>query len=243
MKTTDTLLQYDTYVGSEGTASAIIVAAGSSTRMGGVSKQLLSIGGIPVIARTLLAFQRASCIKNIVLVARESDVPDLQIIAEKYMISKLTDIVEGGFCREESVKNGVLRLDKDTKTLLIHDGARPLVSEEIISSVAEAAETYGAATCAVPVKDTLKVVEDGVITDTLERTKIYSAQTPQGFSYMLFKNAIESADDLSQFTDDCAVVENTGASVHVVLGNYNNIKITTKEDVLLAEEIIKRGEV
>ncbi len=242
METTKTLLQYDTYVEPLGMASAIIVAAGSSTRMGGVSKQLLSVGGIPVIARTLLSFQRASCIKNIVLVARECDMPELQIIAEKFMITKLTDIVEGGACREESVKNGVLRLDKDTKIVLVHDGARPLVTGEIICAVAEAAEKYGAATCAVPVKDTLKVVENGVITDTLERAKIYSAQTPQGFSYTLFKNAIESVEDLSLFTDDCAVVENAGKPVHIVMGDYNNIKITTKEDVLIAEEIIKRGE-
>lgn len=242
METTKSLLQYDTYDESTGTASVIIVAAGSSTRMGGVSKQLLSVGGIPVIARTLLAFQRAACIKNIVLVARECDILDLQKIAEKYMITKLTDIVEGGNCREESVKNGVLRLAKDSKTVLIHDGARPLVTQEVISAVADAAEKFLAATCAVPVKDTLKVVEDGIITDTLERAKIYSAQTPQGFSYPLFKNAIESIDDLSQFTDDCAVVESKGTSVHIVLGDYNNIKITTKEDVLIAEEIVKRGE-
>lgn len=242
MEATKTLLQYDTYGQAEGSAAAIIVAAGSSTRMGGVSKQFLTVGGIPVIARTLLAFERAACIKNIVLVARECDIPDLQIIAQKYMISKLTDIVTGGSCREESVKNGVAALASDTKTVLIHDGARPLITDAVIISVSKAAEEYGAATCAVPVKDTLKVVKNGVITDTLDRSQIYSAQTPQGFSYSLFKKAISEVDDLSLFTDDCSVVESCDISVHVVLGDYNNIKITTKEDVLVAEEIIKRGE-
>ncbi len=238
MEIVETLLKYDTVAETEGTVSAVIVAAGSSTRMGGTQKQLLTLGGIPVLARTLLVFERSRHVKNIVVVARESDILSYQMLADKYMISKLTDIVSGGRCREESVKNGISRLSSDTKSVIIHDGARPLVSDEVISRVCEALERFDAVTCAVPVKDTLKLVKDGKVIKTLDRSCCYSVQTPQGFSYPLFKECIASAEDLSSFTDDCAVAESKGISVHIVDGDYNNIKITTAEDIAVAEGII-----
>lgn len=244
MEKTELRLEYDTYIRKEGSVSAIIVAAGSSTRMGGESKQLMTLGGIPVLARTLLAFERAKCIKNIVIVARDCDILPFQIIAEKYIISKVSDIVCGGCCREESVKNGVLRLGDDTEYVLIHDGARPLIEPELIERVAAAAEKFGAVTCGVPVKDTLKLVKDGVVDTTLDRSQIYSIQTPQGFNYKLFKECIAGIDDLTVYTDDCAVVESCGHSVHIVEGDYNNIKITTKEDISVASGILNmRGNV
>lgn len=242
MEITEVLLQYDTYTENEGDVSAVIVAAGSSSRMGGTSKQLMNIGGIPVLARTLLAFERAKCIKNIVIVARECDILSFQMLVDKYMINKVTDIVEGGNCREESVKNGIARLRGDTACVLIHDGARPFVSDEIINSVAEAVEKYGAAACGVPVKDTLKVSEDGFISQTLDRAKIYSIQTPQGFKLEEFRAAINSVADLSVFTDDCSVMESVDKKIYIVDGSYNNIKITTKEDIVIAEGIIAGGE-
>lgn len=238
MEIVETLLKYDTVAETEGSVSAVIVAAGSSTRMGGTQKQLLTLGGIPVLARTLLAFERSRYVKNIVVVARESDILSYQMLADKYMISKLTDIVSGGNCREESVKKGIARLSADTKSVLIHDGARPLVGDSVISRVCESLETFSAVTCAVPVKDTLKLVKDGKVIKTLDRNSCYSVQTPQGFSYSLFKECIDSAGDLSLFTDDCAVVESTGVEVHIVDGDYNNIKITTAEDIAVAEGII-----
>lgn len=241
MELTELLLKYETENVEKGNVSAVIVAAGSSSRMGGVQKQLLCIGGIPVLARTLLAFENAKCIKNIVIVARECDILGFQMLVDKYMISKVTDIVEGGSCREESVKNGVLQLDLDTECVLIHDGARPFVTEEIITAVAEAAREHGAASCAVAVKDTLKMVENGVVKQTLNRDSIVSIQTPQGFDYKKFKAAITSKDDLSVFTDDCSVVEADGMTVRIVEGSYNNIKITTQEDVAVAEGILGFG--
>ncbi len=241
MELTELMLKYETSAENNGTVSAIIVAAGSSSRMGGVSKQLLCIGGIPVLARTLLAFENAKCIKNIVIVARECDILSFQMLAEKYLITKVTDIVEGGSCREESVKNGILRLDGNTECVLIHDGARPFVTGEIIESVASAAGKYGAATCAVAVKDTLKVVENGIVENTLDRSTIYSIQTPQGFRFEQFKKSITSKEDLSVFTDDCSVVEADGIKVRIVEGSYNNIKITTKEDLCIAEGILNAG--
>lgn len=242
MKTTELLLQYSACDSATSDTSVIIVAAGSSSRMGGVSKQLLSLGGIPVIARTMMAFENCDAVKNIVLVARECDILEYQNIARKYMITKLSDIVEGGASREESVKKGMSCLDNSTEIVLIHDGARPLVSKDVIESVIIAARTHGASMCAVPVKDTIKVVKDGFIADTLDRSSLYSAQTPQGFKFSLFKECIESAEDLSLFSDDCSLVEKFNIPVNIVMGDYKNIKITTLEDVLIAESFIKRGE-
>ena len=241
MELTQAILQYDTCVENDGAFSVIVVAAGNSSRMGGVSKQLLSIGGIPVLARTLLTLERTKCIKNIVIVARECDILSFQLLVDKYMINKVTDIVCGGSCREESVKNGVLALPDDTKYLLVHDGARPFVTPDIIASVADAVIEHGAATCGVAVKDTLKVVKDGIIENTLDRSTVFSVQTPQGFNFAEFKYAITSAKDLSIFTDDCAVMESVGKKVYMVEGSYNNIKITTNEDIAIAEGIIGLG--
>jgi 2-C-methyl-D-erythritol 4-phosphate cytidylyltransferase len=204
----------------------------------------LLLGGIPVIARTLLAFERSTAIKNIVLVTRECDILPLQQLAQKYMISKVTDIIVGGNCREESVKNGINRLDKDTDYVLIHDGARPLVTTRVIDAVAQAAKEKKCVSCAVPVKDTIKVVKGGVVEQTLDRSQLVSIQTPQGFEYNLFCECINGVDNLDSYTDDCAVVEACGYSVSIVEGDYNNIKITTPEDIAVAEGILRcKGEV
>lgn len=242
MEIIETLLQYDTCTEAAGTVSAVIVAAGSSTRMGGVSKQLLQIGGIPVLARTLLAFERAECIKNIVVVSRECDILSFQLLADKYMITKLTDIVVGGNCREESVKCGLERLAPDTECVLVHDGARPFVTEKIINSVAEAARECGAAACGVAAKDTLKSVENGIVCETFDRRNIYMVQTPQGFDFSRLREAMTSVGDLSRFTDECMIMEAVGATVAMVEGSYKNIKITTKEDIVMAEGIIAGGD-
>lgn len=243
MELTETLLNFDAVATNDGFASAVIVAAGQSTRMGGVSKQMLTVGGIPVIARTLLAFERAKSIKNIVVVTRESDILAFQMVAQKYMISKLTDIIVGGANRQESVKNGINRLESDTEYVLIHDGARPLISVELIDRVAENCKQYGATSCAVSVKDTIKEVRDGLITKTIDRSNLYAMQTPQAFPYSQYRECINSIDDLSVYTDDCAVAEGSGVSIRIIDGDYNNIKITTKEDIAIAEGILScKGE-
>ena len=243
MEVTETLLNFDVLAHNDGFASAVIVAAGRSTRMGGVSKQMLTVGGIPVIARTLLAFERSKSIKDIVVVTRESDILAFQMIAQKYMISKLTDIIVGGDNREESVKNGINRLSDSTEYVLVHDGARPLISVELIDKVAENCKEHGAVACAVAVKDTIKEVRDGLIVKTDDRSNLYAMQTPQAFPFRQYKDCINSVDDLSEFTDDCAVAESCGVSIRIIDGDYNNIKITTKEDVAIAEGILScKGE-
>ena len=219
---------------------AIIVAAGNSTRMNGINKQFLSIGEIPVIVRTLLAFEKSEYISRIILVTREEDIFSLQLLAEKYSVSKLTDIVAGGSCRQESVLNGLNRLTADEKDVLIQDGARPFVTNTIIENVAEGLKTYSAVTCGVKVKDTVKLInQNGEVEKTLNRDSLFAVQTPQGVRVDEYRNALGKLSDLSLFTDDTSIMENAGYTVKCVEGSYTNIKITTPEDIAVAEAILR----
>lgn len=218
--------------------AAVIVCGGRSSRMNGVDKMFAQIGGMPVFARSVAAFERCDAVDRIVIVAAKESILKMQQICFKYGFGKVTDIVEGGACREESVKNGIAVL-RDVGTVLIHDGARPLVTETIIRRVADAAAKYYAAACAVKLKDTVKKIgADGLVTGTPDRSSMVSVQTPQGFSLELIKNAMDSAGDLSGFTDDCSVVEKYGAAVYTVDGDYRNIKITTADDLGYAEYLL-----
>ncbi len=223
-----------------GNIPVIVLAAGSSTRMNGVSKQFVNLCGIPTIIHTLSAFEKASEISKIILVTKEEYVTDMQLLAEKFMISKLTDIVIGGESRQESVKNGLEKICEDY--VLIHDGARPLVTEEIISRVCSQLQNADGVICAVPVKDTVKKVDkSGLISNTVSRDDLFSAQTPQGVSVEKYRKILNSTD-CSQFTDDASILESAGLTVKVVAGDYKNIKITTKEDIAVAEIYLeKRG--
>ncbi len=235
MNVTETKLEYQLCNTEARGLPVIIVAAGSSSRMQGVNKQLLEIGGMPVIARTMLAFEKSSWVKNIILVVRTEDLFDMQLLAERYNISKLTDIVCGGATRQESVLKGFERIGDDA-AVLIHDGARPLVSEEIICSVAKALKKYAAVTCAVKVKDTVKQVDsDGKIVKTLDRNSLVAVQTPQGVWVKEYLEAAERMSDVSGFTDDTSLMEAAGYEAYTTEGSYKNIKITTPEDVLMAE--------
>lgn len=221
-------------------AAVIVVAAGNATRMGGINKQLLKIGGMPVIARTLLFFEQSEQIKNIILVVRKSDVYAMQLLAEEYNLSKLSDIVEGGESRQESVRNGLARLPLDEKCVLIHDGARPLVDNATLCRVLEGLKTYKAVTCGVWVKDTIKrVKENGEIAETLNRSELFSVQTPQGVWVEEYKSALEQTGDISAFTDDVSIMESAGYTALGVEGSYKNIKITTKEDIALAQSYLE----
>lgn len=221
----------------------IIVAAGSASRMGGVNKILAPLMEKPVICHTISAFNKNPLISDIVLVTREDMVLDLQKIADEYGFLKATDVITGGDCREESVKKGFKRLTKNQniKTVLIHDGARPLVSEQVINRVINAAEEFSAVVPAVPVKDTIKKVGTlGKVTETVDRTNLVSIQTPQGFAVESFETALEKAgEDLSKFTDDASIAEAANIPVYTVMGDYKNIKITTPEDIILAEAYLK----
>lgn len=228
-----------------GKTSVIIVAAGSASRMGGVDKQLLKIGDTPVIIRSINAFSELDFIDNIVVVTKKESVLEIQNLIKEYEALKVTDIVEGGDSRAQSVINGLTALSDDTGIVLIHDGARPLVTSEIIECVKSAAELYGAATCVVPLKDTVKIVDDmGKVVSTPKRSTLAAVQTPQGFKLSKLKSAIaDFSGNLTEITDDCSFIELAGGEVYTVNGSYENIKITTKEDVPQAEEILKnRGQ-
>ncbi len=221
----------------------IIAAAGSSSRMEGINKQTALLCGVPVLARTLMTFNRSDAISSIILIVRPEDVFSMQMMAEKYGIDKLTDIVCGGDTRQESVLNGFNRLDKNAEAVLIHDGARPFVDNSVIRGVAGALKEYSAVTCAVPVKDTIKVVDkDGNVLSTPDRSTLAAVQTPQGVRVADYRAAIEKIGDVSKFTDDMSIMESAGFHVHTVKGSYRNIKITTPEDLRLAEYLISEEE-
>ena len=225
--------------------SAVIAAGGSGTRMGGnVPKQFVRIGGIPIIIRTLLRFGTCSDIDEIIVVVRDCDIETVKILLDEYKITKLTRIVKGGATRQASVLNGINAASG--RFVFIHDAARPFVTPEQISEVVSETHRFGAAALGVPIKDTLKTVKkDGMISETVDRENKYSIQTPQGFEIEMIRAAHRDAERKGvSVTDDCALAELSGASVKVVEGSSLNIKLTTPEDIILAEGILnsEKGE-
>lgn len=216
--------------------AAILVAAGSSARMksGGASKTMMEIGGEPVLSRTLRAFENTACISKIVIVARACDFDAIQK-ASAFVTKPLT-ITEGGKERQDSVSNGAA-LCGDAEYIAVHDAARPFITPEEIETVCADAEKYGAATLAVPVKDTIKVATaDGTVCATPERSTLRAIQTPQVFRLSLYEEALCLAKNAGkQYTDDCQLIEAAGGKVYLTPGDYKNIKITTPEDLLVAE--------
>ncbi len=222
--------------------SAVIVAAGGSVRMNiADSKQFIPLLSHPAIEYTLRAFQRCYLIKEIVVVCREQDMERISAIAEENNFSKVKKLVAGGASRAESVRNGVKAADSKARYYAIHDGARPLITVEEIERVVEAAFETGAATLGTSVKDTIKIV-DGFnnIESTPLRSQLRAVQTPQVFEKDLYTFALENAgDNVINFTDDCALIENMGGDVQVVKGSEENIKLTTPIDIVIAESILK----
>ena len=220
--------------------SAVIVCAGNSTRMGGINKILLPLGNHLVIGNTMLAFQNCESIKEIIIVARESDISAIQKEAENAGITKLKECTTGGNTRQESVINGIKKISKDSQLVAVHDGARPLVKPEHIEKAIKDAKVFGGATLGVPVKDTIKIVDDDIITDTPPRKSLYITQTPQIFKRDLYFEGIDFALEHGlDFTDDCQLVEAIGGKVYMTAGDYTNIKITTPEDIKIAETLLK----
>ena len=242
MSVTEFKLQYETANTTEnGGIPVIIAAGGSSLRMKGTDKQFVQLLGVPVLARTLLKFEQCSKISRIIIVTRPDSILSVQELCQKYLITKVTDILEGGCNRHESVMNGFLRLSQNEKKVLIHDGARPLINNQTIIDVIEALENYDAAVCTVPVNDTVKLITtDGIIDKTLDRSLIHLAQTPQGVDVLKYKKACETMD-ATLLTDDSAVMEAAGYRVAYTKGDKSNIKITTKEDIPLAEFYLKEN--
>ncbi len=228
---------------ADGGVSVIVVAAGSSTRMNGINKQTAQLCGVPLIIRTLMQFEKCSKISNIILVVKPDELFSMQQLADGYSIKKLSDIVCGGESRQQSVKNGLERLPENAETVLIHDGARPFVTDEIICSVISALSTHNAVTCAVKLKDTVKRVdENGNVLSTPDRNTLVAVQTPQGVNVSDYRAALESSVDLGRFTDDMSVMEAAGHKPFTVPGSYENIKVTTPEDIALAEYLILKDE-
>lgn len=223
--------------------SVIIVCAGNSTRMGGVNKILMPLGDRLVIGVTMQAFQACGSVSEIVIVAREADIPAIKAEAEAAGITKLTACTVGGATRQESVINGVKHISKEAQLVAVHDGARPLVKPEHIEKVIKDASVFGGATLGVPVKDTIKTVNDGLISDTPPRKFLYITQTPQIFKRQLYFEGIDFALEHGlDFTDDCQLVEAIGGKVAMTTGDYTNIKITTPEDIKLAEVLLAMQE-
>ena len=221
--------------------TAIILAAGNGTRMkADKSKLLLEINNMTVIERTVKTFSSIDEIDNIIVVVRQSDIPLFKEALSKYNVTYCI----GGSSRQESVSNAVKAIDA-CDMLVIHDGARPLVTAKEITATLNAAKKYGAAAVGVPVKDTIKVIDkDNKIIDTPERSSLIAIQTPQIFKFDKYVSAINLATQQGKdFTDDCKLLENMNESVYVVIGEYSNIKITTPEDIPTAVSILNsRGE-
>lgn len=243
MNTTETKLKYEVCSVNPNALPVIIVAAGSSARMNGINKQFLEINSIPVIVKTMLAFEQSTDIKNIILVTKAEDIFKLQLLAEKHNISKLTDIVCGGNSRQESVLKGLARVGTEDEAVLIHDGARPLVSNQVINRVVNGLKSYSAVTCAVKVKDTVKQIDaDGKVIKTLDRSSLVAVQTPQGVKVKEYRQAVDSVKNLADFTDDTSIMEAAGFDVLTVEGDYKNIKITTPEDIATAQKFAESEE-
>ena len=224
---------------------AVIVAAGSSTRMQGTDKIMADLRGTPVIVHTLRAFEQSPEIDEIVLVTRTELVAECKLMIAREGFSKVTAVVPGGKTRTDSVRQGLLALDKKTRLAAIQDGARPLVTERIIAEAVERARRCSAAAPAIPIKDTVKVVSgEGMVLSTPDRETLRAVQTPQVFDRDLLLAAWEKArQEGKSYTDDCAAMENLGKKVYLTEGSEENLKITTPLDLVLAEEILKRREV
>ena len=221
--------------------SAVIVAAGNSTRMSCyISKQLIPLLGEPTISYTLRAFEDATLIDEVVIVCRKVDMEELKDIVAEYGFSKVKAFTIGGSERSESVRNGVLSANKDATHFAIHDGARALITPHDINKVVSEALIFGAATLGSPVTDTIKVVDkDGIITSTPDRSTLMAVQTPQVFERELYLKAVENAKGKG-FTDDCAMVEELGVYPKIIIGDHPNIKLTTQVDIGVAESILKK---
>lgn len=219
---------------------AVIVAAGTASRMGGIDKVMAPLQGEPMIARTVRTFQECDAISEIVIVTREDLILPITNLCRDMGALKVKAIVRGGKSRQESVGLGLNALSNKVKLAAVHDGARPLITWEVIDRTVRAANSYGAAAPAIPVKDTIKVVEGRVVKNTPDRSTLFAVQTPQVFDFDLLRGALKKAEaDGAAVTDDCSAVELMGMSVKIVEGDEHNIKVTTPMDLKIAEMLLE----
>lgn len=223
--------------------TAVIAAGGSSQRMGGENKLLMEVGGVPVLAHTLLAFEHCESISEIVVAAKGDAVVTYSNLAAAFGIHKLKCVVEGGASRAESVYRAACQASDAAQYLAVHDGARPLIQAEEITAVCDAAFACGSAAAAVPIKDTVKRVENGKIAATIDRSQLYAAQTPQTAEKGVLLAALKRVlDEKIPVTDECMALEYLNIHPQAVVCSYENIKITTPEDLIFAESILNKRE-
>ncbi len=217
---------------------AVIVAAGSASRMGGIDKVMAPLEGEPMLVRTVRTFQNCAAIREIVVVTREDLLSQVMGLCKDF--HKVTAVVAGGKDRPESVWNGLNALSGKVKLAAIQDGARPLITDQVIDRTVRAANTYGAAAPGIPVKDTVKVVRGGLVSDTPDRSTLQAIQTPQVFDFDLLRGALKKArEEGAPITDDCSAVERLGFKVKIVAGDEGNIKITTPLDLKIARLLLE----
>lgn len=222
---------------------AIIPAAGQGKRMGaGMNKQFLHVAGEPIIVHTLRFFEEDDLCEEVVLVVNKEERETMLELVKTFRLQKVQAIVNGGRERQQSVYNGIVYVSEKKKDgiVLIHDGARPFVTKTMVEALVKKVLQSEAATVAVPVKDTIKRVENNKVVETLKRESLWAIQTPQAFKLSLIKKAHEQAEEEGVLgTDDASLVERLGVSVCITEGDYRNIKLTTPEDLIFAEAIMQ----
>ena len=217
---------------------AVIVAAGNASRMGGIDKVMAPLDGEPMIKRTVRAFEECPAIREIVIVTRQDLLQPVMELCHSY--EKVRAVVVGGVDRAESVRNGMNALSDKVRLVAVQDGARPLVSWEVIDRAVRAANTYHAAAPGIPVKDTTKIVKGGLVESTPDRSTLRAIQTPQVFDFDLLRGALEQAKlENAPITDDCSAVERLGMKVKIVEGDERNIKVTTPMDLKIAQMLLE----
>ena len=226
--------------------TAVIVAAGKGKRMGTeISKQFLPLRGKEILTHTVEKFEAAKHIRDIILVTGQDSLQDVRDMVQEYNWKKVVSVVAGGKERQDSVWNGLQAVSADTEIVLIHDGVRPFVTEEILNDSIETAMEMGGCVAGVPAKDTIKVCsEENIAVATPDRSTLWQIQTPQTFRKELILQAYAQAkEDGFTGTDDASLAEHSGYPVKVIMGSYRNIKITTREDLLVGEAFLKEGQV
>lgn len=226
---------------------ALVPAAGMGRRMAaGINKQYLLLAGMPILARTLSIFQQMESIDDVHVVIPADEIAYCrEHVVERYALAKVRSIIAGGAERQYSVLNGLRALQdvSDDDVILIHDGVRPCIPVSVIEQATAVARMHDGALVAVPAKDTIKIVADGIVTDTPPRESLWLAQTPQAFRYGIIRDAHERAAAEGYLgTDDASLVERLGLKVHVVPGDYRNIKVTTPDDMQLAETFLRSSQ-
>ncbi len=220
--------------------AAIVPAAGLSSRMGGGSKPFADLCGAPVLAHTLTALQHSTAVDEIIIAAKGEEIAGIYDICKHFGIAKATKVIRGGDTRQQSVLTALGEVPAKAQLVAVHDGARPLASSADIDRVVETAATFGAAILAVPLKDTIKEVADGIVKHTPDRCRFWAVQTPQVFDRLLLSGALSKAQAANiDLTDDAGAVERLGVPVQIVEGSYDNIKITTPHDLVMAAGLLE----